>query len=91
MYRYRDIGTSVLDRVFADIRVAGGVQIVTERGPTSAVANGDLETNEPVHTGSMMNDFRQEVFKTSSPTKNMNNNNNNVCFKNWKIEKNEKM
>jgi hypothetical protein len=70
LYRYRDVGTSVLDRVYADIRVAGGVQIVTERGPTSIVANETFPVDMNGTNGSgMMNEFRQEVFKTSSPTK----------------------
>ena len=75
LYRYRDIGGSVLDRVYADIRVTGGVQIVTENGPTNVLTGnngsssiGDSNSNGNVD-GTMMNEFRQEVFKTSSPTK----------------------
>ena len=74
LYRYRDVGVSVLDRVYADIRVAGNVQIVTERGPTDVVTsttNGNDDGRDILGGGgtSMMNEFRQEVFKTSSPTK----------------------
>ena len=73
LYRYRDIGGSVLDQVYADIRVAGGVQIVTEHGPTNVLignngGKGGNNDNNGVD-GTMMNEFRQEVFKTSSPTK----------------------
>jgi hypothetical protein len=81
LYKYRDIGASVLDRVHADIKVMGGVRIVTERGPTSAIVGGGAGSGRPgeVDQKSLAEialiseegttEFRREVFRTSSPLK----------------------
>ena len=76
LYKYRDIGASVLDRVHADIKVMGGVRIVTERGPTSAIVNGGASGVEQKSLAEIAliseegtTEFRREVFRTSSPLK----------------------
>ena len=81
LYKYRDIGASVLDRVHADLKVVGGVRIVTERGPTSAALNSTSGNDQLVSNQKSLaeialiaedgsTEFRRDIFRTSSPLKN---------------------
>ena len=69
---------STLGMVHADINVVGGVQIVTEQGPTDAIGVAAKKEEErrlrdiPALAAEVANsastDFRREVFKNASPS-----------------------